>query len=85
MPRAWACTGELTDELAAVERDRPRVRPLDPGQDLDERGLAGPVLADEGVDLACGQVEVHAVEGLHAREGLEMPRMDRRRSVSDTA
>ena len=33
-----------------------------PAQDADQRGLAGAVLADNGVDLAEGDVEVDAVE-----------------------
>src|SRR3712207_1617282 len=36
--------------------------------DLHERALAGPVLADEGVDLAGPQVEIHALDRGHAAE-----------------
>ena len=39
------------------------------GDDLDERGLAGAVLADEGVDLAGPQVERDALERADAGEG----------------
>jgi hypothetical protein len=44
--------------------------PVDPGQDLDERGLAGAVLAGERVHLAAGEEERDVVEGEDARERL---------------
>ena len=49
-------------------------------KDFDEGRLAGPVLADEAVDLAPAQVEVHAVERdgprvtLAEADGLEQQR-----------
>ena len=43
---------------------------MDPGEDLDERALAGAVLADERVDLAGTQVERHVVERLGRPEPL---------------
>jgi hypothetical protein len=52
-----------------VEADGPGVRLIDPGDDLDEGGLAGAVLADQGVHLAGTHVEVHMVERLDARKG----------------
>ena len=41
------------------------------GQDLDQRGLAGAVLAEEAVHLAGADVEVDAVEGADAGELLD--------------
>ena len=40
------------------------------GEDLDQRRLAGAVLADEGVDLAGGDVERNVVEGDLPGKGL---------------
>ena len=56
-----------------------RVRPVDPSQDLYQRRLARPVLAEERVDLAGPDLEVHAVEGECAGEALGEPqRLDDR-------
>ena len=43
------------------------------GEDLDDGRLAGPVLAEEGVDLAAPDGEVHAVEGALTGERLGEP------------
>ena len=58
------------DDRLPVEHDRPAVRPLDAGEDLDEGRLAGSVLTDEGVDLTPGDGEVDVLEGVDARKGL---------------
>ena len=55
--RAWA--GPAMTVRLAVDADRARVRLVDAGQDLDQRALAGAVLADQRVDLAGAQVERH--------------------------
>src|SRR3990170_8620403 len=52
----------------AVDLDRALVRPVDPGDDLDERGLARPVLAHERVDLAGPDREMDVLERLDAGE-----------------
>ena len=39
-------------------------------QDIDERALAGAVLANQGVNLAANRLEVHAVQGQYARKSL---------------
>ena len=69
-------------ELAGVgrpaedDRARRRARPMpvsglvDAGQDLDERALAGAVLADERVDLAGAQLQRHVGERLGRPEPL---------------
>jgi hypothetical protein len=54
----------------AVELDLAGVGRHDPGEDLHQRRLAGAVLADDGVDRAARDVQVHAVERLHAAEAL---------------
>ena len=53
---------------------RARIRLVDPGKDLHQRRLAGPVLADQRHDLARGNREVHAVERLQTGKGLAQPR-----------
>ena len=70
MPRARACAGpEMT-----VSTPSSRIVPLSgwwmPGQDLDEGALAGPVLADQRVDLAGEQLERDVVERLRREEPL---------------
>ena len=56
-----------------VQKDRPAVGLVDAGQDLDQRALAGTVLADQGVDLAGQESERDVVEGLCRREALRDP------------
>src|SRR5262249_14053859 len=54
----------------AAPVDRAGVGLDDARQDLQERGLAGAVLADERVRLCRGDVEAHAPEGLDGAERL---------------
>ena len=51
-----------------ADRDGAAVDRVDAGERLDQRRLAGAVLAHEGVDLAGAEGEVDAVEGEDARE-----------------
>ncbi len=53
-----------------VDGDVARVRPMDPGQDLHQRRLAGAILPDEPDDLSGGDVEVDAIESDHAGKSL---------------
>src|SRR5262249_2925184 len=53
-----------------VDPELPGVRAVDAGDDLPERRLTGPVLADERVDRAPGDAEVDVPQGLHAAEVL---------------
>ena len=46
------------------------IGPVDAGQDLDQRGLACPVLAQQRVGLAGIEVQTHPVQGLHRPETL---------------
>ena len=54
----------------AVDQDLALVRLVDAGHDLDQRRLAGPVLADQRMHLAPPQLERHVVEGTGAPEPL---------------
>ena len=67
----------------AVQRDRAGVDRVDAGQHLDQRRLAGAVLAHQGVDLAGEEPEVDVVERRDAGERLADPRhrQDRRGSA----
>ena len=47
---------------AIVEPDFAGVRRIDAGQDLDQRRLAGAVLAEQRMDLAAAQIEIDRVE-----------------------
>ena len=62
----WAVEGHVL----AIHAERAAVRPMHPGDDLDERGLAGAVLADQRVDLAGIGGEVDVLQRLHAGERL---------------
>ena len=57
----------------AVEQDLALVRPVEPGQDVRQRALAGPVLAEERMHLARRRLEIDAVVGDNAREALRDP------------
>ena len=70
MPAAIASRGEANCDLAAVEQHPALVGPVDAGDDLDQRRLAGAVLAHQRVDLAGLEVERDVVERLDAGEGL---------------
>ena len=54
----------------AVDQDLAVVGRVDAGHDLDQRRLAGPVLADQRVHLAPPQLERHVVEGTGGPEAL---------------
>src|SRR5262245_4110611 len=56
--------------LAAVEDDLALVHRVDAGDALDERGLAGAVVADERHHLARPDLEVDVRQRLHRAEGL---------------
>ena len=62
---AWRGCGE---DRAALEQDVALVGNVEPGQAVEERGLAGAVGADQPGDLARRHVEGHAVERDDAAE-----------------
>ena len=65
IPRAMASAGPAIRTGCAVEQDLALVRPRQAVEDVHEGRLAGPVLAEEGVDLAGADVQVDAVVGDH--------------------
>ena len=52
----------------AVDGDFALVRHVQAGQDIHQRGLAGAVFTQQGVDLAGLQVEVNVIVGEHRAE-----------------
>ncbi len=56
-----------------AHQDLPRVGRVEPVEDAHEGRLAGPVLPQQGVDLAALEVEVDLVVREHAREALGDP------------
>ena len=63
-----ASAGAGEADRLAVESHLAGVRLVDAGDDLHQRGLARPVLADDGEHLAGRERERHAVEGEDAGE-----------------
>src|SRR5215831_1593744 len=57
-------------DLAIVEAHAARVGTQMPRDQVEERGLARAVGADDGADRAAGHAEAHAAHGLEAREAL---------------
>ncbi len=76
-------TGVGEDVLDAVELEHAVGRRVHAGDDLHERRLAGTVLADDGVHLTGGHVEVDALQHGHAVERLaDAAQGQRRRDAS---
>jgi hypothetical protein len=71
--------GGARHERRAVEQDLAGIGADDAGQDLDQRRLAGPVLAEQRQNLAPVELEVDGVAGERAAEALGDPakRQDR--------
>jgi hypothetical protein len=55
---------------APVDVDGAGIGDMDPAEHLDESGLAGPLLAQQGVDLARPEIEIHMVQSRRAAEAL---------------
>ena len=66
-----AASGLAERDLVALPADLALVGPVRAGQDLDQRGLAGAVLAEQAVDLTRSDHQVDAVERPDARERLD--------------
>ena len=62
--------GAADGDRLAGEQDLAAVGLVDAGDDLDQRGFAGAVLAKQRMDFAGTNLEVHIDERIHAREGL---------------
>ena len=71
MPAASASCGEPKTTGSPAQTDLPGVRTVGPGEHLDERRLAGTVLAQQAVHLARGDVEIDLVERANAGELLD--------------
>jgi hypothetical protein len=67
-PQLRGAVGPLTHEVHAVEVDGALLRPVDGGEAVEDRGLAGPVGPDDAEQLARVDVEAHAGEGGDAAE-----------------
>ena len=61
--------GRQAGHVLAVEVDRAAARRVDAGDDVEQRGLAGAVRADDREDLAGVDGEAHAIDGFHAAKG----------------
>ena len=73
-PEPWPAPGDTESQrLARARRCRAGIGRVVAGEDLDQRRLAGPVLADEGVDLARADVMSDAVEDDLTGERLREP------------
>ena len=67
--------------FAAADEDLAAIGLVDAGKDLDQRRLAGAVLAEQGVDLAGAHREIDTAQRLDAGEALDDgPRLDDGRS-----
>lgn len=65
--------GSVHDHGYAVQQHGPGVRPVDPGERLDQGRLAGAVLTREGVRLARVQREGDVAQRPYGSEGLAHP------------
>ena len=70
MPRAMASDGPVSVTSLPSSRILPSSGRGQPVEDVHERGLAGAVLAEQGVDLAGPDLEVDVVVGDDARIAL---------------
>ena len=77
-------SGVADRERLALEPDLAGGGLDQPGDALDERRLAGAVLADQTVHLAAGHGQVDAIEGAHARVVLDQPADLEQRTVGFT-
>src|SRR5262249_6759394 len=57
-------------DVASVEPDRPLVGAIEARYHVEQRRLAGTVGSDQGVDLACAELEVRIRGGANATEVL---------------
>jgi len=67
-PRVERIARRVKRDGAAVEEDLALVRPVETGENVRQRRLAGAVLAEQRVDLTRGRVEVDTVVCDDARE-----------------
>ena len=70
---ALGVVGRREGDRLAIELDFARVRAVRAGQNLEQRRLAGAVLAKQGVDLGVADFEMDVLERKHAGEALADP------------
>ena len=70
MPRRWASCGLAKRTVLAVQADGAGVGLVEAGDDLDQRRLAGAVLAEQRMHLAGADVEADPVQRAHAGKRL---------------
>ena len=70
MPSVKACMGTARRERPAIEAQHAAVGRDDPADDLDQRRLAGTILADQAEDRAGHSLEAHGFERLRRAVGL---------------
>ena len=68
MPAAFASAGEVKWRSSAVEDDAPGARRHPAGDDLDQRRLAGAVVAEQRHHLAAPHLEADAAQRLDRPE-----------------
>ena len=69
-PELLGGVGRMDLDRLPVELDGAARRAVHPGEDLGEGRLAGPVLAEQRVNLAAVEVEIDVGQHLDAGEGL---------------
>ena len=72
-PRVDRLPRRVDPQRLAIQPKLALVRVVEPVEDVHQRGLAGAVLAEQGVHFALAQVEVDTVVGHHSREALVIP------------
>ena len=73
IPQADRVARRLDPHRLTAQPDLALVGLVQPVEDVHQGRLAGAVLAEQRVDLACTQVEVHAVVGHERAEALRDP------------
>ncbi len=69
-PQTLGMGGVRGGDGDAIEFDTAGVSLIDTGEGLDQRGLAGPVLAEQRHDLSPAQGEVHLMQGSYSGKRL---------------
>src|SRR5207253_755217 len=69
-PELGAAEGGEPGDVGAVEADAAGIRRGGPGDEIEERRLAGAVRPEEAEELALLDVEIHAAHGLDPAEAL---------------
>ncbi len=60
-------------QCRAVKQDAPRIGPVEPRENADQRRFAGTVLSHEGVNLARPKRKAHPIQRLHRPEAPSQP------------